>query len=110
MFNNLVIQGRLVADPEVNKTKSGKTVTSFRIANTKYLGKDRDDRVRFIGCKAWKGIGDVVANHFKKGDPISLQGELDVEEYKNKDGQNRSVPYILVDKVVFAPYAKAKSA
>ena len=32
MLNHIVLMGRLVADPEVRRTQSGKQVTSFRIA------------------------------------------------------------------------------
>ena len=38
MLNRITMTGRLVADPELRRTQSGVSVTSFRIANDRDYG------------------------------------------------------------------------
>ena len=45
MLNRITMTGRLVADPELRRTQSGVSVTSFRIAN------DRGERDGLFRCR-----------------------------------------------------------
>ena len=41
MLNRITMTGRLVADPELRRTQSGVSVTSFRIANDRIMARAR---------------------------------------------------------------------
>ena len=62
MLNRITMTGRLVADPELRRTQSGVSVTSFRIANDRDYGKGEEKETDFF---------DVVAS-FKHLIQISL--------------------------------------
>ena len=53
MLNRITMTGRLVADPELRRTQSGVSVTSFRIANDRDYGKgeERDGLFRCRGLE-----------------------------------------------------------
>lgn len=82
MLNNINIMGRLTADPISNVTQSGKTVVNFHIAN-----KRRDGNANFFACKAWGGTAELISNHFSKGQRIIVSGEMNIDNFTNKDGQ-----------------------
>lgn len=53
MLNRITMTGRLVADPELRRTQSGVSVTSFRIANDRDYGKGERKRRTF--SMSWPG-------------------------------------------------------
>lgn len=51
MLNRITMTGRLVADPELRRTQSGVSVTSFRIANDRDYGNGRGERDGLFRCR-----------------------------------------------------------
>lgn len=99
MLNKTVVQGRLTADPERRQTQSGISVCSFRVAwSEKYK---ENERKLFLQCTAWRGLADMICGYFHKGKEIVVEGSLETEEYTDKDGNNRSVIKLNVDKAHF---------
>ena len=100
MINEMVLQGRLVRDPELRNTQSGISCCSFTVAwSEKY--KDKDDTQLFLDCTAWRGTGEMVSKYFTKGKQIIVQGKLHTENYEDKNGNKRSATKMTVDKVHF---------
>ena len=65
MINHLIMQGRMVADPELKTTNSGANVLNFRIAwSEKY--KDKENKC-FLECKAFAAQAEFVSKFFRKG-------------------------------------------
>ena len=94
MINHLVLQGRLVADPELKDTNSGVKVVNFRVAWSEKF-KDRENKC-FLECKAFSGLAEHIAKFFAKGQEIAVEGKLNTEEWKTQDGQNRSKIVLMV--------------
>ena len=99
MINHLVLQGRLVADPELKDTNSGVKVVNFRVAWSEKF-KDRENKC-FLECKAFSGLAEHIAKYFVKGQEIACEGKLNTEEWKTQDGQNRSKIVLMVSGVHF---------
>lgn len=99
MLNKTVIQGRLVADPEMRTTQGGTSVCSFRVAWSETY-KERERKL-FLACTAWGGLGEMVGKHFAKGKEIVVEGTLETREYEAKDGAKRSVIELRVDRAHF---------
>jgi len=76
--------GRVGADAELRQTQSGEKVLSFRVANDVGFG-DRKS-TQWVSCSFWGKRGESVANFVKKGDRVSVSGELKLEEYTGRDG------------------------
>lgn len=104
MLNRVTLQGRLVADPELKTLPSGVEVCNFRIAcQRNFKPKDaKDYPADFFNVTAWRGRAKFVANYFKKGDMILVDGTLQQDHYTDKDGNNRSRIIISADNVQFS--------
>lgn len=99
MINRTVLQGRLCADPELRRTNSDIPVASFRVAwSEKY--KETETKC-FLPCSAWRNTGEFVSKYFHKGQEIVVEGQLSTREYKDRDGNNRSVLELTVEKAHF---------
>ena len=98
MINNFILQCRLTKDVEYGTTNSGVAYANFSVAwNEKY---NENEQQLFMNCKAWRGTADLLNKYFKKGDELVIEGKLVTETYE-KDGQNKSLTRMVVDKVHF---------
>lgn len=99
MVNHAVLQGRLVADPELRHTQSGTAVCSFRVAwSEKY---NENETKLFLSCTAWRGTGEMVSKYFLKGKEIVVEGPLQTREWTDRDGQKRTSVEMTVNRVHF---------
>lgn len=106
MLNNLSIMGRLVRDPELRQTTTGKSVCSFTIANDRpYSGADKKE-TDFLDVVTWNKTADFVAKNFTKGKTIVLTGRIQTRSYKDKEGNNRKTWDIIADSVDFVPVVR----
>ena len=87
MLNFIIIQGNLVSDPELSKTKKkGTSVVNARIAckrEARGTGRDAD----FIRVSFWGDQAEYVFKTFKKGDNITVEGRLEEVPHTTKDNQ-----------------------
>ena len=80
-MNNIILIGRLTKDPELKYTNNGKGNTRFTLAVQR--NKDETD---FINCVAWEKTAENIAEYFKKGSQIAVQGAIRTGNYE-KDGR-----------------------
>ena len=105
MLNKIVLMGRLTAQPELKATPSGVAVTSFKIAVDR-AGKEK--ATDFIPVVAWRSSAEFVCKYFGKGDPITVDGKIQMRQYTTKDGDKRTAFEVVADSVGFVPAAAAK--
>ena len=105
-MNNVILIGRLVADPELKTTQTGLEVTSFRIAVDRPYSKDGEKKADFIDVVAWRRTAAFICQYFEKGKPIVINGSLQTRSYEAKDGSKRFVTEVLAENVEFAPSSK----
>ena len=103
MLNNVTLQGRLVADPELRHTQNGTPVASFRLAvdrdyKSQTTGKREAD---FFNCVAWRGAADFVTKYFPKGRMALVDGRLQMREYTDRDGNRRYTTEVVVSSIYF---------
>ena len=99
MLNHLSLQGRLVADPELRDTNSGVKVANFRIAWSEKV-KDRETKL-FLECKAFGGLAEHIGKYFSRGQETVVEGKLTTEEWKSKEGENRSKIVLVLSGINF---------
>ena len=99
MLNRTMVQGRLVADPEMRTTQNGVAVCSFHVAWSETY-KEHEKKL-FLSCTAWRGLGEMIGKYFHKGKEIVVEGALETEEYTDKEGNKRSAVKLTVDKAHF---------
>ena len=101
MLNHIVIMGRLVRDPELKQTNSGVSVCSFDIACERDF-KQGDEKVSdFVRVTVWRKTAEFVCNYFSKGSMVVVDGRLENEKYKDKDGNERTTNKITADHIYF---------
>lgn len=101
MLNNVTLMGRLVADPEIRTTSSGKSVATFRIAVDRAYSKDGNKQADFITIVAWEKTADFISKYFKKGSMIALRGEIQTRNYEDSNGNKRTAVEVLAREVSF---------
>ena len=82
-INTTIIKGRLTADPERRETKDGTAVVSFSLANNIYA-KGSEDYVNFFDCVIFGKRAEVIAEHFRKGSGIIVQGQIKQERWESE--------------------------
>ena len=107
MINNFTCMGRLTADPELQSTTAGISVTSFCIAITRnFKNEEGNHDADFITCVAWRQKAEFICKHFGKGDLIALEGQMQSRKYQDKNGNNRQVVELVVDNIHFCGQTK----
>lgn len=101
-MNRIILLGRLVKDPDVKVTTSGKTVCTFTLAvDRPFSGKDGKREADFINIQTWNKTAETVGNYVSKGQRLLVEGRLQIRKYQDKQGQNRTVSEVVADRVEF---------
>ena len=101
-MNKILLVGRLTKDPELRYTQSGIAVASFTLAvNRRFTNQNGDREADFINCVAWQKAAEFVANYFKKGQQMGLEGRLQVRSYEGNEGQRRWVTEVVAEQIEF---------
>lgn len=102
MLNRVILMGRLTADPELRKTASDLSATSFTLAVDRNYGKGADRQTDFINCVAWRQTAEFISRYFSKGRLMAVEGSLQVRNYVDKNENKRQAVEVLVDQAFFA--------
>lgn len=86
-YNHVVLVGRLVADPQLRRTGTGKAVTSFRLAVDRPTKEKQTD---WLDVVVWEKAAEFAVDNFSKGQEILVDGELQSRSYTDKDGNKRT--------------------
>lgn len=89
-MQQVVLTGRLGKDPEIKYFESGKIKTSFSLAVSGYDSKKKEKTTNWFNVDIWDKKAEFVGEHFKKGDSITISGELKKENYTNSAGEEKS--------------------
>ena len=101
-MNKIILIGRLTADPALKYTPSGTAVVTFTLAvNRRFANQNGEREADFINCQAWKHTAEFVANYFKKGQQLALEGRLQVRSYDGNDGQRHWVTEVVAEQIEF---------
>lgn len=89
-MNNVQLLGRLVKDPDVKYTQSGKVVAGFTLAVTRpFKAQDGKTETDFIPCQLWGKTAETLGNTVKKGQRVLVNGRIQVRKYTDKTGATR---------------------
>jgi single-strand DNA-binding protein len=72
------LAGRLVADPDLKYTPSGKAVCRTRLATN-------DTKVaQFHDIVAWQGVAETAAESLRKGAAVTVEGRLQTRTWQRR--------------------------
>lgn len=79
-LNQIMLEGRLVRDPQARRLESGAVVCTFTIAsNTGYYDKTSNKQIAmtaYMIIEAWRNLGEQCAKYLKKGDGVRVAGKI----------------------------------
>ena len=108
MLNQIVIAGRLVADPEITVTENNKKRTIITVAVPRsFKNMEGTYDTDFIKCVLWNVIAENTCEYCKKGDIVGVKGRLQTSSYEDKDGVKKYTSDVIAEKVTFLSSKKA---
>lgn len=110
MYNKITLMGRICAAPEMKTTQNGITYARFRIAvNRRFHSKNEENKVDFFNVIAWRGTAEFICRYFGKGSMIMLDGEMQTQQYEDRNGKQAAWYEVAVDRVCFTGEPKKEN-
>lgn len=94
-MNVTFLKGNLARDPELRVVSTGgkqTSVVNFTIASSREYQKNNGEKQKdtsWVDCEAWDSGAEVIAESFKKGDLVFIEGSLRNDSWE-KDGVKHS--------------------
>lgn len=107
-FNRVILVGNLTRDPEVSWTPgtNGPSVAVARLGlavSEKYKNRAGElaETVCFVDVVAWRAQAENCGKYLSKGSPVLVEGRLQLDTWKTKEGESRSKLRVRADRVQF---------
>jgi single-strand DNA-binding protein len=83
-------------------------VAKFSIASSYTYTKDgaKKETTSFFNCVAWGKTGEIIAQYFKKGQRIAIEGRLQQRSWDDQSGNKRTAVEIVVENFNFIEKAE----
>lgn len=86
-LNQFIAMGRLVANPELKTTQSGKYTTKFTIAiDRDFKDENGERKADFATFIAWDKTAELVCQYFTKGRMIAITAQFRNNIWTDKQG------------------------
>lgn len=95
-MNNVVLTGRLTANPELKVTQSGTKVCVFALA----VNKDKE-HTDFPQVVCFGKTAENLCTYQKKGSMIGVNGRLQTRSYDRQDGTKAYVTEVIANAVEY---------
>lgn len=108
-LNSILIEGNLVADPEMRYTPKGAAVCSFRVACNRYFKQDEEmqQEVSYFEITTWNRLAEVCKEYLTKGRGVRVVGRLKQDRWEDQEGKTRSKVHVIAEHVEFKPKFKS---
>lgn len=101
-MNLILFGGRLTKDPEA--LGSSNNGCKFDVAsNRTYRDKsgERKEEPTYMSITCWSKLAELVMRTCRKGDPVLVQGRVEVRKFTDKEGNTRKYTNIVASDVRF---------
>ena len=96
MLNQALLIGRIVSEPELKETSTGKKVTTINLAIPKpYKNEEGVYEADFIECTMWNNKAERASDHLKKGDQVLVTAR--VQTYTNEKTNQKNIELVAED-------------
>lgn len=100
-MNKVILTGRLTRDPELRYTANNKAVCDFTIATNRPVVRNGERVADFINCRVWGKTAENLVKYQTKGNLIAVIGRMQVDNFTDKEGNNRYNTYLLVEELEY---------
>ena len=102
MLNQLVVVGRLVKDPELRKTETGRNMTNITLAVPRaYKNTNGEYDTDFIDCILWSNVAETTTEYCHKGDLLGVKGRVQTRMVEKEEEKPKQVTEIIGERVTF---------
>ena len=111
-LNSILLEGNLVADPELRYTPKGVPVCSFRVASNRYFKQEEElqKEVSYLDVTTWNRLAEVCNEYLARGRGVRVVGRLKQDRWEDAEGKTRSKVHIVAEHVEFKPKFKAEDS
>lgn len=97
-INRVFLSGNLTRDPQA---RGGGTVAALSIASNRNFRKDDEwqTKTTYVDATCFGHNATRCIEKLQKGDPVSIEGSLELNEYENSDGEKRRQLRIVVNSI-----------
>lgn len=89
-MNSVTFVGRLGGDAEQRVTTGGTSVSSFNLAVDRPKKNGEKQQPIWLRVSLFGKQASSLTSYLVKGKQVAVQGELDVREWKDKEGKTRT--------------------
>jgi len=103
-FNKVLLLGNLTRDVELRYTSNNTPVGKLGLAvNRRYRTADGENRedTTFVDCEAWGRTAETMSRYLAKGRPVFIEGRLKLDQWQDREGNNRSKLLVVVENFQF---------
>lgn len=111
-LNKVMLMGNLTRDPELKYTQNNTAVTNLGLAvNRKWRNQqgEQQEETTFVDCTAFGRTAEVLNEYLRKGRPVFIEGRLKLDQWQDKEGNNRSKLHAIVESFQFLDGGQKKS-
>ncbi len=110
-MNKVILMGRLTRDPEVRYSQgaSQTAVARFSIAVDRRFKREGEPTADFFNCTAFGKQAEFIERYLRKGVKVVVCGNIQNDNYTNKEGQMVYSVRVMVEEIEFAESKNAAS-
>lgn len=109
-MNKIILMGRLTRDPEVRYGGAqNMAIARFSIAVDRRFKREGQPDADFFNCTAFSKTAEFIEKYLHKGTKVVLEGEMQNDNYTNKQGQMVYGFRVIVNSIEFAESKNAQS-
>ena len=100
-MQRIILIGNITRDPELSETNSGISVCRFSVAVNRRRTGDGEQQTDFFNVTAWRGLAETVARYCKKGNKVTVAGQIQIRQYEDREGAKRASVDVVAEEVEF---------
>jgi single-strand DNA-binding protein len=98
-LNQVTLIGHVGKDPEIRYTQGGEPIASFSLATSEnWTDKSgqKQEKTQWHNVSVFGKVAQVVRDYVTKGKLVYVQGQVNYDEWADKDGTKRKATKIVV--------------
>ena len=102
MLNQVVLVGRLVREPELQKSENNKQYMIVTLAVPRsFKNSSGEYETDFVDCILWEGVAKSTCSYCHKGDIVGVKGRIQTRAVEQDDKSKKYFTDIIAERVTF---------
>lgn len=102
MLNQVILIGRLAADPDVKILEDGRKVSDIQLAVQRpFKNMEGNYDTDFIKITVWEGLATSIESFCQKGVMIAVKGRIQTWKYEISDEKKITMIEVIADRISY---------